>query len=190
MSTKKNIFERLLLGENISFSDPDYIEIMKACNRTRRILIQINNEPDIHKVKTLLNEIFTVSPDESSTIFTPFHTNYGGNIHIGKNVFINHGCSFLDLGGITIEDCVMIAPKVNIITEQHPVEPHLRTHISGKPVHIKRNVWIGTNATILPGVTIGSNSVIGAGAVVTKDVPDNVIVAGIPAKIIREINPQ
>ena len=103
-------------------------------------------------------------------------------------MFINHDCSFLDLGGITIDDDVMIGPKVSISSEDHPVEPSKRKILSVKKVHIKRNAWIGAGATILPGVTIGENSVVAAGAVVTKNVPDNVVVGGVPAKILKTLN--
>lgn len=102
-------------------------------------------------------------------------------------MFINHDCSFLDLGGITIDDGVMIAPKVVISSEGHPMEPAQRNCQTGGKVHIKRNAWIGANVTILPGVTVGENSVVAAGAVVSKDVPDNVVVGGIPAKIIKQL---
>ena len=134
-----------------------------------------------------MSEIIGQQLDESTTVFTPFHTNFGRHIRIGKNVFINHACTFLDLGGITIEDDVLIGPKVSIITENHPTNPDQRKMLDLKSVHIKRNVWIGANATILPGVTIGENSIVAAGAVVTKDVPDNVVVAGVPAKIVKTI---
>jgi acetyltransferase-like isoleucine patch superfamily enzyme len=103
-------------------------------------------------------------------------------------VFINHACSFLDLGGITIEDHVLIGPKVNLITENHPVNPADRKSLVLGSIHIKKNAWIGAGATILPGVTIGENSIVAAGSVVNKDVPDNTIVGGIPAKLIRSVD--
>jgi acetyltransferase-like isoleucine patch superfamily enzyme len=107
---------------------------------------------------------------------------------IGKNVFINHACSFLDMGGITIEDHVLIGPKVNLITENHPIDPAERRSLICEPIIIKRNAWIGAAATILPGVTIGENAVVAAGAVVSKDVAANTIVGGVPAKMIKMIN--
>jgi len=110
-----------------------------------------------------------------------------GDIY-GKNVFINHACTFLDLGGITIEDDVQIGPKVNIITENHPVDPAQRKMLHLKSVLVKRNAWIGAAATILPGVTVGENAIVAAGAVVHKDVDANTIVGGIPAKMIKAIN--
>ena len=138
-------------------------------------------------IRKYLGEIINQEIDQTTIIFIPFYTNFGKFISIGKNVFINHACTFLDMGGITIEDEALIGPKVNIITESHPLEPNDRSALLVKPVVIKRKAWIGAGATILPGVTIGENSVVGAGAVVIKDVPDNTVVGGIPANIIKSI---
>ena len=102
-------------------------------------------------------------------------------------MFINFDCVFLDLGGITIEDNVLIAPKVSLLSEGHPISPGSRHSLVPQPIHIKRNAWISANATILPGVTVGENSIVAAGAVVSKNVPDNCIVAGVPAKFIKSI---
>ncbi len=112
---------------------------------------------------------------------------YGRNINIGKNVWIQQGCTFFDRGGIEIGDDTFIAPKVNLITLNHIVNPYERSTTIAKPIKIGKRVWIGIAATILPGVSVGDNSIIGAGAVVTKDVPPNVIAAGNPAKIIKHI---
>lgn len=106
---------------------------------------------------------------------------------LGKNVFINHGCTFLDLGGIVIEDDVLIGPQVCVITENHHIDPAQRKSLDLKSVTIKRNAWIGANATILPRVTVGKNSIVAAGAVVAKDVPANTVVGGVPAKELRNI---
>lgn len=184
---KKNIFERLLQGEEVSFFDEDYKEITNACTLTREYLMAFNSDYDLENSRSILRQIFGKEFPKNSTIFPPFHTNYGKNISIDENVFINHDCSFLDLGGITIEEGVMIAPKVVISSEEHPVEVAYRQKIFCQRVHIGKNVWIGANATILAGVKIGENSVVAAGAVVTKDVPSNVIVGGVPAKILKEI---
>jgi acetyltransferase-like isoleucine patch superfamily enzyme len=106
---------------------------------------------------------------------------------LGKNVFINHGCTFLDLGGIVIEDEVLVGPKVSLITENHPVRPEDRKMLDLKGIVLKRNCWIGANSVILPGVTVGENSVIAAGSVVTKDVPADTVVAGVPARVIKKV---
>jgi acetyltransferase-like isoleucine patch superfamily enzyme len=147
----------------------------------------LNTSTDVDQIRDRLSEITGNQIDKSTTIFIPFYTNFGKHTKIGKNVFINHDCSFLDLGGITIEDDVQIGPKVSLITENHPLDPSTRKSLNIKSIHIKKNAWIGAGAIVLPGITIGENSVIAAGAVVNKDVPDNTIVGGVPAKIIRAI---
>jgi len=186
-STQSNIFQRLLNGEAVPFSDKEYSKIGDACSETRKLLVLLNNEADLEKVRHYLSQIFGIAVSESVTVFPPFHINYGKNTSIGKNVFINFGCTILDLGGVIIEDKVMIAPNVNILSEGHPILPNERQVLTTGKIYIKKNVWIGANATILQGVTIGENSVVASGAVVSKDVPDNVIVGGIPAKIIKTI---
>lgn len=181
-----DIFSRMLAGGLIPFSDPEYPKIFEAVSQTINLSVSLNTSTTIEQIRERLSEIIGVKIDESTTIFTPFHTNFGRHIQLGKNVFINHACTFLDLGGIVIEDDVLIGPKVSIITENHPVNPNDRKILDLKSVIIKRNAWIGANAIILPGVTIGENSVVAAGSVVTKDVPPNSFVAGIPAKIIKK----
>jgi acetyltransferase-like isoleucine patch superfamily enzyme len=184
----KDIFDRLKTGEPIHLNDPEYFKINEVVNRTIRISQKLNTATDTDQMRQYLSEITGTNIDESTTIFAPFYTNFGKFIQIGKNVFINHACSFLDMGGITIEDEVLIGPKVNIITENHPLDPDNRRALITKPVRIKRKAWIGAGATILPGVTIGKNAVVAAGALVSKDVPDNVVVGGTPARIIKKIN--
>lgn len=147
----------------------------------------MNISADPSEIRNLLSQITNTEIDESTAIFTPLYINYGKHTKIGKNVFINFDCVFLDLGGITIEDNVLIAPKVSLLSEGHPLPPKERHSLVPKPIHIKKNAWIGANATILQGVTIGENSVVAAGSVVSKNVPDNVIVGGSPAKIIKNI---
>ena len=184
---KNTIFKRLLKGEIISPEDPESYKLKEASYNTKRLLLQMNNTSEPQKIRQFLSQIIDSEIDESVTIFTPFHINYGKNTQIGKNVFINFDCVFLDLGGITIEDGVLIAPKVSLLSEGHPISPEQRHSLVPKHIHIKKNAWIGANATILHGVTIGQNAVIAAGSVVTKDVPDNVVVGGIPAQILKEL---
>lgn len=181
------MIEKLLKGGIVSNDDEIMKQVFEVVNKTMSLSLQLNNSTNIDEARENLGKIIATSIDKSTTIFIPFHTNFGRHIFIGKNVFINHGCSFLDLGGITIEDDVMIGPQVNIITENHPVDPKSRKSLELKSVTIKRNAWIGANATILPGVIIGENSIVAAGAVVTKDVPDNTIVGGVPTKLIKKI---
>ena len=162
-------------------------EVWAYVARTTKLSVALNTATGTDQIRDCLNEITGAEIDKSTTIFVPFYTNFGRHIQIGKNVFINHACTFLDLGGITIEDNVMIGPKVNLITENHPLDPARRKSLDLKSILVKRNAWIGAAATILRGVTIGENAVIAAGAVVTKNVPGNTIAGGIPAKIIRTI---
>ena len=167
--------------------DPQFSELMTVVAQTQCLSVRLNASTNIDEVRERLSEIIGSAIDTSTRIFPPFYTNFGRLITLGKNVFINHDCSFLDLGGITIEDDVLVGPKVSLITENHPLDPADRQALILKPIVIKRNAWIGAAATILPGVTIGENAVIAAGAVVTKDVPANTIVGGIPARHIKNI---
>ena len=183
-----DIFSRLRSGEPIRLTDAEYPKLQAVVDRTLRITNELNNAGDVNAVRKFLGDIIGSPIDESTTIFAPFYVNFGRFLTIGKNVFINHACSFLDMGGITIEDNVLIGPRVNIVTENHPLDPADRRALVTQPVVIKRNAWIGAGATILPGVTIGENAVVAAGAVVSKDVPVNTVVGGIPAKFIKSIN--
>lgn len=183
-----DIFERLKNGEIISPNDPKARKMWEASFAAKKLLVQMNNASNPNEIRFFLSQITGSEIDESVTVFTPLHINYGKHTKIGKNVFVNFDCVFLDLGGITIEDNVQIAPKVSLLSEGHPTSISDRHSLIPKPIHIKKNAWIGANATILQGVTIGENAVVAAGAVVSKDVPDNTIVGGVPAKVIKEIN--
>lgn len=183
----KTIFERLREGETVSFQHPDYHLVGKACDKTKELSVKMNNATDAEEIRKLLEAIIGSPIDTSTKLFTPLFINYGKNTSVGKNVFINHACSFLDLGGITIDDEVLIGPKVNILSEGHPISAEDRKSLNTGHIHIKKNAWIGANATILAGVTIGENSVVAAGSIVSKDVPDNTVVAGAPAKVVRKL---
>ena len=184
---RTDIFQRLLNGEAVPFNDPDYFRISNACNETRKLLVQLNAASDQEEIRNLICKITGFEVDATTVVFPPFQINYGRNTKIGNGVFINFDCTFLDLGGITIDDNVMLAPKVSLLSEGHPVAVNDRQTLTTGSIHIKRNAWIGANATILQGVTIGENAVVAAGAVVSKDVPDNTIVGGIPAQIIKNL---
>jgi acetyltransferase-like isoleucine patch superfamily enzyme len=183
----KDIFNRLRSGEPIRLDDAQYSKIQAVVNRTLKLNAKLNTSEDVELIRKNLSKIICTEIDTSTIVFVPFYTNFGQFIQIGKNVFINHACTFLDMGGITIEDNVLIGPKVNLITENHPLNPNDRKTLICKPIVIKRNAWIGAAATILPGVTIGENAVVAAGALVTEDVAPNTIVGGVPAKFIRNI---
>ncbi len=187
MTQTTEIFARLRNGETIPFEDPEYSKLRDASFATRRLLLRFNQSADPEEMRSLLSEITGSEIHESTAIFPPLHINYGKHTRIGQNVFINFDCVFLDFGGITIEDGVFIAPKVSLLTEGHPISPADRHSLTVAPIHIKKNAWIGANATIVQGVTIGENAVVAAGAIVTKDVPENTVVGGIPATTFKNI---
>jgi acetyltransferase-like isoleucine patch superfamily enzyme len=141
---------------------------------------------DADAVRALFSDLIGKTVDDSFSLIPPFYTESGVNIRVGRNVFVNQNCTFYDLGGLDIADDVMIGPNVSLITTGHPVEPsQRRAFVIAKPIVIERNVWIAAGATIIGGVTIGENSVVAAGSVVTKDVPANTLVGGNPARVIR-----
>lgn len=181
----RTIFEDMLAGGIIRNDDPRMPDMWEFVHRALALAPVLNASAGIEETRKNLADIIGRAIDNTTVIFVPFYTNFGRHIHLGKRIFINHACTFLDLGGITIEDDVQIGPKVNIITENHPLDPDKRKMLDLKAVRIKRNAWIGAAATILPGVTIGENAVVAAGAVVNKDVPDNTVVGGIPARILK-----
>lgn len=183
----RTIFERLQSGEPVHIHDPEFASVNEIVSQTLALIPMLNAATNIDEVRKIFSNIIGQPVDASSTLFAPFYTNLGRFIKIGKHVFINHACCFLDMGGITLEDHVLIGPQVKLITENHPLDPASRWSMLCKPILIKRNAWIGAGATILPGVTIGENAVVAAGAVVNKDVAANTVVGGIPAKLIKEI---
>jgi acetyltransferase-like isoleucine patch superfamily enzyme len=188
MEITNEIIEVMQSGMPVDMSRPEFQVLWHYINRTLSLTPELNTSIDVNQVRERLSNIIGTEIDSTTAVFAPFHTNFGRFLKIGKHVFINHGCSFLDLGGIVIEDHVLIGPKVNLVTENHPVDPSQRKLLMGSPIVIKKNAWIGAGATILPGVTIGENAIVAAGAVVTKDVDENSIVGGVPAQFIKMID--
>ncbi len=137
------------------------------------------------QVLALLSELTGTAVDESVTLFPPFYCEFGKNLTLAKGVFINMGCRFQDAGGITIGEGTLVGHGVTLTTLNHAVDPARRADMTPAPVVIGPKAWLGAAATVVPGVTIGAGAIVGAGAVVTKDVPANAIVAGVPAKVIR-----
>ena len=160
----------------------------EASNEARRLTFRLNSAyhtPD--EVRALLSELFGYKVPDTFRVFPPFYTDFGRNIHVGRGVFINACCHFQDHGGVTIGDGSQIGHNVVFATLNHGIEPERRKYTVPAPIIVGKNVWIGSNSTILSGVTIGDNSIVGAGAVVTHDVPANAIVAGVPARKIKDI---
>ena len=154
-------------------------------NEARRITFELNNAYHTpEEVRNLLSRLFGKTVDESFRVFPPFYTDFGKNITVGKNVFINACCHFQDHGGVSLGDGCQIGHNVVFATLNHGLAPEDRQTTYPAPITLGKNVWVGS---ILQGVTIGDNAVIAAGAVVTKDVPENTIVGGVPARIIRKI---
>lgn len=183
-----SVIERMRNGERIAETDTDFPLLCEEVEQTRRLVGELNaGYRSPAEVQLLLERIWGRPVDSSVSVFPPFYTAFGRLTCVGKEVFINFGCTFLDQGGITLEDGVFIGPGVKIVTENHPEIPELRHRLLVKPVMIRSNAWIGAGAIILPGVTVGRNAIVAAGAVVTKDVPDDAIVGGVPAKFIRNI---
>ena len=139
------------------------------------------------KRRDLMAQLIGKPVDESFTLFPPFYSDYGKNISIGKNVFINSSCHFQDQGGIEIGDGCLIGHNVVLATVNHDLDPSQSRKNHYAPIKLGQHVWIGSNATITAGVTIGDWAVVAAGAVVTKDVPPYTVVGGVPAKMIKTV---
>ena len=167
-------------------------DALEACNyysiEAQKITCELNyNFHDFDERRELFSNLIGQELDDEFRVFTPFFTDFGKNIHLGENVFINAGCKFQDQGGIYIGDNALIGHNVVMATLNHEENPESRANLIAAPIRIGNKVWIGSNATILPGVTIGDGAIIAAGAVVTKDVEEESIVAGVPAKFIRNV---
>lgn len=177
-------------GNPISGEDKELHGLLKQCSyEAQKITMELNTSyHSREEIVEIFSELTGKQVDPSFMCFPPFYTDFGKNITIGKNVFFNTGCSFQDRGGINIGDGSMLGMNVTIATLNHGLSLETRSTTYPSPVKIGENVWIGSNATILPGVTIGDNSVVAAGAVVTKDVPENTVVAGVPAKAVKKVN--
>lgn len=158
--------------------------------RAHAITAKINSlgYDDAAAVRALFSELMGKPVDDSFFLLPPFFATGGSNTTIGRQVFVNQNCTFYDLGGLTIGDDVMIGPNVSLITSGHPTAPSARrAGVTASPIVIERNVWIAAGVTVIGGVTVGENSVIAAGSVVTRDVPPNSLVGGNPARVIRSI---
>lgn len=179
-------WQKMVSGE---LYDPGDRELVQARRRARGLLRELNALKDEQEDERrgILASLFGKG-GESARVQPPFYCDYGTNIELGKHVFFNFNCVVLDVSRVSIGDYSIFAPAVQIYTATHPLDAELRrTREYGKPVVIGSDVWVGGGAIILPGVTIGSRTVIGAGSVVTRDIPDDVVAAGNPCGVIREI---
>ena len=173
-------------GALIEAGSPHHRFMQMAAQDALRILAELNTgyrTPE--EVRALLTQLTGKEVDESVTLFPPFFCEFGQNLALGKDVFINLGCRFQDTGGITIGDGTLIGHGSTLTTLNHSIDPDRRADMTPAPIVIGRKVWLGAAVTVVPGVTIGDGAIVGAGAVVTRDVPANAIVAGVPAKTIR-----
>lgn len=191
MMDNKNIFEqewqKMLQGEVYEATHPEFLCRLEE---TRDQLWEYNSlRPSEHARREEIIRGLLGSCGEQFHINQPFRCDYGCNIYIGENFFANFNLTILDEAEVRIGNNVFIGPNVSMYTACHPLEPEVRnTGVEwAEPITIGNNVWIGGGATILPGVTVGDNAVIGAGSVVTRDVPGNTVVAGNPAKVIRQV---
>lgn len=185
---ENDIFARDLNGEMVSPNDAGYEELIADIFATMKTAAEMNTgyrTPE--EVHEFMGRILGKPLDGSTTLLPPLYIDYGKPVTIGKGCFIQQCCTFFGRGGITIGDNVFIGPKVNLITINHDVNPDNRSATYRRPIVIEDKVWIGINSTILPGVRIGYGAIVGAGSVVTKDVPAMTVVAGNPAKIIKTI---
>lgn len=183
-----SFFGRIYAGKELSNEDPDYQEFADALERSRHICDEYNEHvPMTADVRRdILKRLFMDEVDPSTMINPPFRCDIGFNVDLGKHVLINSNCMLLDSNRITMGDHVMIGPNVTIITPDHSRDP-VRRRVVGtvsKPVVIEDDAWIGAGSIILPGVTVGEGSIVGAGSVVTRDVPAGTTVAGNPARSI------
>ncbi|MGO1975480.1 MAG: DapH/DapD/GlmU-related protein, partial [Propionibacteriaceae bacterium] len=166
-------------GEMITAESPWHQVMHRTSQEALRITGELNGryqEPE--RVRALLSELTGQPIDDTVTVFPPLYADFGKNIRIGKRVFINSGCRFQDQGGVTIGDDCLIGHNALLATLNHDLAPSRRHDMHPAPIVIGRNVWLGSNVTVLPGVTIGDNAAVAAASVVTKDVPANTIVVG------------
>lgn len=174
-------------GKHIEAGSEEHLYMHGISQEALRLTAELNtgyHSPE--EIREIFEKIIGKPVDETFGLFPPFYTDCGKNITVGKNVFINMGCKFQDQGGIFIDDGALIGHNVVLATLNHDISPVTRHSMTPKPIHIGKNVWIGANSVILPGVTVGDGAIVAAGAVVTRDVPENTVVGGVPAKVIKK----
>ena len=186
--SNKEFIEIMNTGKKVKAGSKVHLKMIELSNEAMKITSEINsNYKTPIEIRKLMSKLIDQELDENFGLFPPFYTDCGKNIHIGKGVFINSGCKFQDQGGIYIGDNSLIGHNTVIATLNHDINPKFRGDTIPKTVRIGKNVWIGSGVIILPGINIGDNAVIGAGSIVTKDVPKDMIAVGNPAKVIKSI---
>jgi acetyltransferase-like isoleucine patch superfamily enzyme len=184
----QDLLDTLDAGERIEGGSPLHEVMHRTSQHALRVTAELNgsyHEPA--RVRELLAELTGTEIPETVTVFPPLSSDFGRNLHLGERVFINSGCRFQDQGGITIGDDCLIGHDVVMATLNHDMDPARRADLHPAPIVVGDRVWIGAKATVLPGVTIGEDAVVGAAAVVTKDVPAGAVVVGSPARVVREV---
>ena len=175
-------------GAPIEGGSPEHLFMHDAAQDAFRTTAEINSgRCSADEVRTLMSRLTGSAVDPSTTVFPPFHTEFGKNLHLGKGVFINLGCRFQDTGGITIGDGSLIGHGSTLTTLNHGIDPKKRADMSPAPVTIGRTVWLGAGVTVVPGVTIGDGAIVGAGSVVRGVVPPRVVAAGNPCRVIGAV---
>lgn len=186
--TEPAIFQRALSGEPLDFTGADFQLISQTVQRTQALLKKFNQSDQTNdERRATLSRVVGYSIPESTEVNAPVHSDFGPHFFIGQNVYVNQGVMFVDLGGIYLADGALIGPGAMLITVNHVEDPAHRRDVYAKPVHIEKNAWIGAKAMILSGVTVGENAIVGAGSIVTKDVPANMVVVGSPARVLRRV---
>ena len=181
------IYDRMLRGETIRRTDPGFDILLDDFHRALVYSQRIGSSTDYSEVRSLISEMTGSVVDDSVFIVPPARFDHGRFCRFGRNVFVNSGAVFLDQGGIVIGDDVKIGPNVTFVTSNHPLDPGHRSDIISERITVGRNVWIGANVTVLPGVTIGDDSVVAACSVVTRDVPEGKLVMGSPARVVKDV---
>lgn len=189
MVTREEYLARMLAGEPVEAGDELHEAMHEVSQEAIRICMEINGAYHAPNELAELMEQLTGRPvPEGFGLFPPFNADCGKNIFFGKGVFVNSGCKFQDQGGIYIGDGCLIGHNVVLATLNHHVDPARRGGMVPKPIRLGNDVWVGSGAVVLPGVTIGDGAVVAAGAVVTKDVPPRTVVGGVPARPLKTID--
>ena len=184
-----NVFEEMRQGKAYDIFDEAYQEQVHGEIDRCNYLCQQINQCDTRKkdeIRAMEQELVGRQLEEGTYLTPPLQIDCGSRVILGKNVFANHNLTMMSLGTITIEDGVMLGPEVGLFTVNH--EPKNIRTIMTKEIHIKKNAWIGARVSILPGVTIGENAIVGTGSIVTKDIPDNCVAVGNPARVIKQLD--